>query len=148
MCDLQNDISFRGVSLNDAVATSSGIVGNQIETIDHSEVAIRQFREPLALKDGIDVGGVWLGARIVRISGVTYGSSRSDAMSRIASLEAVMLPVSGTFGFYALPLTEGTVQAQPQGLRVVWDRRMTGGDSSDQLGIPWSVVLYCADPGL
>ena len=152
MCDLKNlSVTFRGVSLNTVtitagVGTGKGLSGCQIDSIDHSEVQIRQFREPLALQDGIDVGGSWLGGRTVRITGTVYGLSRALAFAGIAALEAVMLPASGTFGYYPLTLSEGTLQVMPQGLRVVWDRRMYGGDATDPLAVPWSVSMYAKDP--
>jgi len=146
MCDLNNSFSFRNFALNTVSKTTSGLSGCQIESIDHSEVEIRQFTEPLALKNGIDVGGVWLGGRHVRITGTIYGTSRSAAFASLASLEAVMLPEEGTFGYYDFPFTEGTLSVRPNGLRVVWDRRMYGGESADPLAIPWSVTMYAKDP--
>jgi len=106
MCDLNNSFSFRNFALNTVSKTTSGLSGCQIESIDHSEVEIRQFTEPLALKNGIDVGGVWLGGRHVRITGTIYGTSRSAAFASLASLEAVMLPEEGTFGYYDFPFTD------------------------------------------
>jgi len=146
MCDLNNSFSFRNFALNTVSKTTSGLSGCQIESIDHSEVEIRQFTEPLALKNGIDVGGVWLGGRHVRITGTIYGTSRSAAFASLASLEAVMLPEEGTFGYYDFPFTEGTLSVRPNGLRAVWDRRMYGGESADPLAIPWSVTMYAKDP--
>ena len=146
MCDLNNAFSFRGVTLNTITQTTAGISGCQIESIDHSEVQIRQFREPLALSDGIDVGGVWLGGRVVHITGTAYGTTRALAFSGIAALTAAMLPENGTFGYYPLVLSEGTLNVLPTGLRVVWNRRMFGGNASDPLAIPWSVTLFAKDP--
>jgi hypothetical protein len=146
MCDLNTNIVFRTYSLNSVSQSTSGISGCQIDSIDHSEVEIRQFTEPYALKNGIDVGGVWLGGRHVRITGTVYGTTRAAAFAAIASLDAVMLPEAGTFGYYLLPLTEGDLYVRPNGLRVVWDRRMYGGDAADPLAIPWSVTMYARDP--
>ena len=146
MCDLNNAFSFRGVALNTVTFVNGVISGCQIESIDHSEVQIRQFREPLALADGVDVGGVWLGGRVVHITGTVYGTSRANAFSGIAALSAVMLPESGTFGYYSLALSEGTLQVLPTGLRVVWNRRMFGGNAGDALAVPWSVTMYAKDP--
>ena len=147
MCDLSGSFSFRSVSLNNAAVQSGGkISGCQIESIDHSQVELRQFREPLAMVDGIDVGGVWKGGRHVTIVGTYYGTSRAAAFAGIAALDAVMLPESGTFGYYPLVLSEGTLQVMPQGLRVVWQRRMFGGNAADALAIPWSVSFYAKNP--
>lgn len=150
MCDLNNAFSFRGFALNTTsmVAYTDGarISGCQIATIDHSEVEIRQFTEPLALQNGIDVGGVWLGARHVRMTGTIYGVDRAAAFASVASLTALMLPEPGTFGYYAFALTEGTLYVRPHGLRVVWDRNMFGGAASMPLAIPWSVSMYAKNP--
>ena len=151
MCDLNVAVSFRGFALNTVTitpgaGTGTGLSGCTLDTIDHSEVEIRQFTEPLSLVNGIDVGGVWLGGRHVRMTGTIYGVSRAAAFAAVATLTTAMLPVSGTFGYYTLALTEGTLQVRPNGLRVVWDRHMSGGDASDALAIPWSATLYAKDP--
>lgn len=146
MCDLSNAFEFRSVQLNTVSQSAAGITGCQIDSIDHSEVEIRQFTEPLALQNGIDVGGVWLGGRHIRMTGVVYGTSRQSAFDQIAALDVVMLPEEGTFGYYAFVLTEGTLYVRPNGLRVVWDRRMYGGEATDPLAIPWSVTMYAKDP--
>jgi hypothetical protein len=146
MCDLNNAFTFRSFSLNTVTQSAAGITGCQLDSIDHSEVEIRQFQEPLALRNGIDVGGVWLGGRHIRMTGTIYGTSRAAAFAALASLEAVMLPAEGTFGYYDFVLTEGTLSVRPNGLRVVWDRRMYGGESADPLAIPWSVTMYAKDP--
>lgn len=150
MCDLNNAFSFRGFALNTTsmVPYTDGarIRGCQIATIDHSEVEIRQFTEPLALQNGIDVGGVWLGARRVRMTGTIYGVDRAEAFNAVAALTSVMLPEEGTFGYYALALTEGTLYVRPHGLRVIWNRDMFGGQSSMPLAVPWSADFYAKDP--
>jgi hypothetical protein len=146
MCDLNNAFTFRSFSLNTVTQSAAGISGCQLDSIDHSEVEIRQFTEPLALRNGIDVGGVWLGGRHIRMTGTIYGTSRASAFAALAALEAVMLPAEGTFGYYDFVLTEGTLSVRPNGLRVVWDRRMYGGESADPLAIPWSVTMYAKDP--
>lgn len=145
MCDLSVGITFRGVEINTVTQSSAGISGCLVDSIDHSEVEIRQFTEPYALQNGIDVGGVWLGARHIRITGTIYGTSRAAAFAALAALEAVMLPEEGTFGYYTLALTDGTWGVRPNGLRVVWDRRMYGGDAADPLAIPWSVTMLARD---
>ena len=151
MCDLNNAFSFRGFALNTTTVTGgggsgTGIAGCTLDSIDHSEVEIRQFMEPLALRNGIDVGGVWLGGRHVRMAGTIYGVTRAAAFAAEAALRAVMLPEPGTFGFYPFALTEGTLFVRPNGLRVVWERRMFGGAADDPLAIPWSVTMYAKDP--
>ena len=150
MCDLNNAFTFRGVELNSAALATGGTTGGkvlsgcQIDTIEHGQVEIVQFKEKLALADGMDVGCVYLGGRHIYITGTYYGTDRAAAIAGIAAIEVVMLPASGdgTFGYYTFPLTEGSVAVQPQGLRVVWNRNMYGGKSTDPLAIRWSVTMY------
>ena len=150
MCDLNAAFSFRGFDLNTTSMVSytdgARIRGCSLSTIDHSEVEIRQFTEPLALANGIDVGGVWLGARRVRMTGTIYGVTRAEAFNAVAAATSIMLPAPGTFGYYALVLTEGTLYVRPHGLRVVWDRNMFGGAESMPLAVPWSVDMYAKNP--
>lgn len=150
MCDLNNAFSFRGFTLNTTTMVpytdGARIRGCTLSTIDHSEVEIRQFTEPLALQNGIDVGGVWLGARRVRMTGTIYGVDRAEAFNAVAALTSISLPEPGTFGYYALALTEGTLYVRPHGLRVVWDRNMFGGAASMPLAVPWSLDMYAKNP--
>ena len=46
----------------------------------------------------------------------------AEAFNAVAALTSVMLPEEGTFGYYALALTEGTLYVRPHGLRIVWNR--------------------------
>ena len=152
MCDLANlSVTFRSFALNTVtqvpgVGSGTGLSGCAIDSIDHDGVEIRQFREPLALQNGIDVGGCWLGGRHVIMRGTIYGVSRAAALASLASLRAVCLPEEGTFGYYSLTLTEGTLMVMPQGLRVTWDRHTLGGKATDALAIPWYCAFYAKDP--
>lgn len=150
MCDLNDPIPFRGIDLNTTTTVTNvdgpREQGCRVDSIDHGEVEIRQFREPLALMNGVDVGGVWLGGRVVRMTGTVFGVNRADALDRIAALTAIMLPVPGTFGYYPLALTEGTLNVLPTGLHVNWQRNTFGGNEAMPLAIPWSVTMYAKDP--
>ena len=151
--DFTQDLVFRGVSLNSLsysyVEGKTVAVGCTVDSLDPSQIEIRQFTEPLALEDGIDVGGTWLGGRHVRMTGTVYGSSHSDAVSRLLAIAAVMTAASGTFGYYALPIPGfGTISVRPNGLRYNFERRQHGGDTANPLAIAWSVTFYAADPSI
>jgi hypothetical protein len=148
-CDLTQAVTFRGINLNSVTlvaGTGPKLQGCSVDSFDTGAIEIRQFREPMALVDGIDVGGVWLGGRHPRMSGTVYDTTRAAAFARLATLEAVMLPVSGTFGFYPLVFTGGTLSVMPLGLRMFFVADRQGGHSGDALAIPWSVSFYCKDP--
>ena len=87
--DLTRAIAYRGIALNTVADTlTSGqttIAGCQVDMFDLSDLEIRQFGEAMALADGIDVGGVWLGARRVAMRGTVYDASRGEAYARIAA---------------------------------------------------------------
>jgi hypothetical protein len=151
--DFTASCPFRGYDLN---SYSESLVGGQtvpvgcvIETLDPSQLEIRQFTEPLALEDGIDFGGTWLGGRHVRMTGAVYGSTHADAISRLLGLAAVMTAESGTFGYYPLAIPGfGTISVRPNGLRYQFDRKQHGGDTSKPLAVSWSVTFYAANPAI
>lgn len=148
-----SDLPFRGYSLNalsqSLVGGQTVTVGCQLDTLDPSEVEIRQFTEPLALQNGIDVGGVWLGGRHVRMTGVVYGSTHADCITRLLALAAVMVPESGTLGYYALPIPGfGTIYVRPNGLRYVFVHDQHGGIASLPLAVSWTVTMYAKDPAI
>jgi len=151
--DFTQDLVFRGVSLNSISSTlvngQTVVTGCAVNSIDPSQLEIRQFTEPFALTDGIDVGGTWLGGRHIRITGTVYGSSHADAVSRLLAIANVMVATSGTFGYYALPIPGfGTIQVRPNGLRYNFERREHGGNSAEPLALDWSVTMYAANPAI
>jgi hypothetical protein len=150
-------LTFRGTSLNTAAASVSNgqsvISGIKVTHLDVSAVEIRQFTEPLALLDGIDVGGAWLGARHIEMRGTVYGATHAAAADLITTLEALFLIESGEFAFYALVFTKmstgggtTTIYCRPNGLRYNYDWSKHAGDASLPLAIEWAVTLYAKDP--
>lgn len=148
--DLNQPITFRGLDLNtvttEMVNGKPAIVGCQVDSFEHGPVEVRQFTEPLALMNGVDIGGAWYGARTLAMAGTVYGSSPSDARSRIDAIDAAMTFDAGTFGHYSLSHSGGSIEARPNGLIYVLHRAVQGGSASDPLSIQWSVSFYCAAP--
>lgn len=150
--DFGTPVMFRGVDLNDAVASAGGIVGCQIDVFDPDEVEIRQFTEPQALRNGIDVGGVWLGARHIKVEGTVNDLTRPLTLARLDALATILLPVSSTFGVYDLTWTSGgtpkSISVMPRGIRAPLDRDKHGGLDARPLAIRWSVVFWAKDPAI
>jgi len=170
--DLTRPIAFRGTLLNDvAISQVEGrpvLRGCRVDYMDVSDVDIVQFREKLALSDGMDVGGVWLGARRIVIRGTVFDKTRGETYDRIASLETLFLPkainsTTQVFGFYDLSFytvtgagdaaTLQTISAQPQGLRYAIERPAHGRNDFDNawdppLAIAWQVSLYAKNPAM
>lgn len=158
--DLTRAVTFRSTNLNtiadSLISDQTVIIGCQLDSFDLSDIELRQFSEPLALADGIDVGGVWKGARKLSMHGTVYDENRGKTYDRIDALEAIMLPDSGTFGYYALTFytitgsgaVQKTLQARPNGLRYAIDKNKHGGNDADALAIQWAVSFYCKDPSV
>lgn len=154
--DLNKSITYRGTELNAVTHTNTGgqtvITGCKVQRIDPSNIETRQFTEPLALVDGIDTGGAWLGARHIEIKGTVYGSTRQDAASRLDALEAIFLLASGTMAFYDLVMHKQkdnstvTISCRPNGLRYASNDTQHGGLDAQPMAIEWSVSLYAKDP--
>lgn len=163
--DLSRAVAFRSIQLNTVtesnVAGLTVIIGNQLDFFDLSDLEIRQFTEPLALTDGIDVGGVWLGARRIVLRGTSYDKTRGECYDRIKALEDIMVPASGTFGFYDLtfstiagssstPATK-TISCRPNGLRYAIDKSKHGLSALQAdmpLAISWAVSLFVKSPSI
>lgn len=157
--DLTRAITYRGQDFNTITESNSGgqtvLQGCSVEVLDLSNVEIRQFGQPLALADGIDVGGVWLGARHVIMQGNVYGSSRGDCWDRAAAREAILLPQpSGQFGYYDFVfntvtvggVVEVTLSLRPGGMRYQVTRTKHGGPDANPVSLGWSCALYAKDP--
>lgn len=163
--DLNRPIFYRGIELNSPTTIDPTrvngkpvIVGCQVDWFDPTEVEIRQFREPLALQDGIDVGGTWIGARRLSLRGTVYDKSRGETFDRLSALEEVMTAQSGSFGYYPLTyytisgvdgtLTLKSIDCLPNGLRYAIVRDEHGGDIDEPLAIRWSALLYAKRPAV
>jgi hypothetical protein len=154
--DLTQPVSFRGQSLNSWSLSGGIILGNVIERMDVSRFDLRQFQEPLALVDGIDVGGSWLGGRHVLISGSSFGSGRGATFDLVEALAAVMIPESGAFGYYDLTwyqLTAGGLvlkhlSCRPLGLMVPQEKSNSTGNNAVPMGQLWSVAMFAHNPAI
>lgn len=159
--DLTRAVAFGNTALNTVTQGSeAALSGCKVTLFDASEVEVRQFTEPLALGQGLEVGGVWYGARHVRINGIVYGTTRGAAFDAIGVLEAAFDPTAiyiatpASFGYGSLTwyvktastATQRTLYCRPNGLHVAITDDMFGGPDSAPLGIPWSVTLLAKVP--
>jgi hypothetical protein len=158
--DLTRSVKYRNTELNSVTDSSDVLSGVRIDNADWSEVEWRQFMEPTALHDGLDIGPVYAGHRVIRLSGTVYGSTRKAAFEAIQALDALFAPTAPyvadatTFGYapFVFYWHEGgvrvtkTFQVLSHGLRVVWRREWFGGSDRDPLAVPWTVMLVSNDP--
>jgi hypothetical protein len=145
--DLTFPVVIGSATLND-VAYSGALYGTTVDAIDLSEVDVRQFEEPLAKANGIETGGVWLGARHISISGTLYGTDHDDLMDRAASLIEDLSPATGGFGLVTMSWyedidTSGAIDVRPDGPRFQWDRVKHGGANMPS-AVQWT--LKCIAP--
>jgi hypothetical protein len=168
MADLTQPVYMGGFQMNTmslvaGQGTGSGLYGCAVHTFDYSNLQIRQFTEPKALAQGLDLGGVWLGARLVAMAGEISDVSRGACYDRLASLEAVCSPLAfysgrgdtklgyGPLYFWTLGgggLVLHYINMRPDGLRWVDNREKHGGKTTDPLTIQWTLTGICADPAI
>lgn len=161
--DLTRAIAYRSIALNTVADTLTSeqttIAGCKVDLLDLSDLEIRQFGEPLALADGIDVGGVWLGARRIIMRGAVYDKTRGETYARLSALEDAMTPQDGgEFGFFDLTFytisgstptaTQKKVSARPNGLRYAIDSSKHNGLDANPLSIQWAVSMFVKSPGI
>jgi len=155
MADLNGSITYNGTQLNAVTETNTAgqtvIAGCKVHYFDPSAVEIRQFTEPLALVDGIDTGGAWLGARHITIKGTVYDSTRQLTAARIDALETLFKLASGTMSFFDLVFatmagSTKTISCRSDGLRYASDASKHGGLDAQPMAIEWAVNLYAKNP--
>jgi hypothetical protein len=161
--DLTRAVAFRSFALNTVTLAAGGIpYGCTVDSCDYSQLEVVQFTEKLALADGLDVGGVWLGARHVVMTGTIYDVSRGAAFDRLATLDAALAPTAeyvatpSSFGFAPLTfyiktassVVQKTLSVRSNGLRVNWQRAMFGGNDADPLALPWSATFVAKNPAI
>lgn len=156
--DLNKNVTFLGLNLNQPVVSGGVASGCTIEQVDMSAIEVRQFREPRALEDGEDLGPVYKGGRRITITGTVYGTTRTQAFTTIETMNVALYPTKNyittpaSFGFAALTfydVVDGAqyhLLARSDGLRVQWEKQMFGGNDLDPLAVPWSCTFVVAAP--
>ena len=154
--DLSADVVIAGLSLNNVVPATVGgrmvLIGNRVDFMDVGPAEPVQFKEKLALVDGMDYGGVWKGARNIDIKGITFASSRAAAFAAVSLIEAAVTAVSGTFGLVAITFTSGgvvkSITARPNGLHVPSRRNTAGGVAGEAISIGWEFTAHAMNPAV
>lgn len=163
--DLTLPVAHRGFALN-TTTRSAGIatqrVGCQIDRWELDAPAVRQFMEPRALHDGLDVNEPFFDGRQARMWGTIYGATRAAFFSAVKALRDSLDPVlayaadASNFGFTALTFSETrtggtkaiTLYVRPNGLSIIIDRDKTGGTANQGLSAPWSTSFIMRDPAI
>jgi hypothetical protein len=170
--DLTRDITFRGVSLNDASAQvgKPGLIGCSIDHMDISALAIQQYIDKTAQNEGMDfqgVGNLNVASRHVTMRGTLYGQSRGDLWDRLVELRTALDPVQSyaddqtNEGFLPLAWTEPTalgtvnrhINARPEGIHEPINRdrqgtnaKVAGEEDNVALSLLWSCEFRTRDP--
>lgn len=139
--------------LNDVALVGGALQGNATHAALVGPAVARQFTEPFAKTDGLDVGGVWLGSGQVIIDGTTFGATRGDLGERMDAMREALLPVSGTDGksvlrWYDPDGGEYRLTVRPDGPGLTEERAAQGGPDASPSGIPWRVKLLAIDPSV
>lgn len=173
--DTTRDIEYRGFLLNDAAIRDSiepgpgigkGIDGSVVDSFDPSDKDVVQFLEKRALRDGMDAGDVFYGARRIRMAGTLYGSTRAlfydkvDAFFEATNAVLAQREEPANKGFVPLKWSKPTNRAAdyPEGIialqvfarpamsQVIIQRDQHGGDDSHGLSVPWQASWIMRDP--
>lgn len=170
--DLRKDITYGGsYSLNDAsVDSTDTISGNTINDLNISPVSNVGYVEKKAISPGMDASDTYLGGRIVKIQGQTFGSDHADMYDKLSDLLSALspdaalnqdpanlgyLPLAGQF-----PTKDTSFTADSDGVRWIpvlincraknpplfdLNRDKVGGIDYG-LTVPWQVELDARDP--
>lgn len=166
--DLTRPVAYRLFPLNTTSKDNDvPIDGCQIDSVDYSPVEAYGYREKRSGSDGLDASDVFLGARIVRLSGTLYGKSLGDLYDTLSQFRAALLPTSaftespGDLGYLPLTFEESTLDLArfPTGYitkmmkvramntpRVSMVRDHVGGVSRYGYSITWDVQMEAIDP--
>ena len=89
-------VRYRGIELNtvDMVPGVGLRKGNLLEVFDLSDVQGVGYTEKKAQRDGLDASDVYLGARYVRLQGVTYGEDIADLHDRLQEVRTALTPTA------------------------------------------------------
>lgn len=166
-------VRYRDVDLNTVVdAVGGGRVGTLLEEFDWGNVQSHGYVEKRAQDDGMDVSDVFLGMRMVRLMGVTYGQNPADLQDRLQVIRTILTPTVAyaedmpNYGFlpleFIIPTNDTTnfpsgyrdveLRARPRNQPTFIERRDAGAgrgkDPNRGGAVMWQSTLECRDPRL
>jgi len=114
--DLTKPVFYRNLAINTVItqAGSRVLQGVSIEDIDYSLINAVGYQEKRAAADGVHASDVYLGARMINLSGLIYAASREDLFDRLHLIRSVFSPTSayaedpGDRGFIPLYFKQAT----------------------------------------
>lgn len=169
--DLTRAIRYRGFDLNKIMydAVSRDMVGCEVRSVEYGSVVGVGYEEKRAMGDGTDVADLYLGKRIVTMTGNVYGRTRAEAFEKFNDLADVMTPTDAyedspvnrgyvSMDFY-MPTTDTTyfpsglihavMLVRPMSsLSARFDSDVHGGDDDKALAIPWTARLDARVPDI
>jgi hypothetical protein len=170
--DLKDSILYQNFDVNSSAVSSDevidgGIVGTTIKNVTYDDVAVQQFLEKKALREGMDAGELLSAGRNLSLTGGVFNGRRARAFDDIQTIRRIFsprlayladkahqgfLPLSYSVptdreDFYPATKIELYMNVIPRALRgLIFDRHRTGGRAGDALAIPYQVLLYAKDP--
>lgn len=167
--DLTRTIGYRGFALNTIQfdAVSRDMVGCEVRSVEYGNVPGIGYEEKRAMADGTDVADLYLGKRLISMSGTIYGRTRAEAYRLYSQLAEVMTPTDAyesnpsQRGYLPLDfyfptddttnfpsgLVHAMIFARPMAsLSARFDSDRHGGDDNKALAIPWNAQLDARVP--
>jgi hypothetical protein len=166
--DISKSVTYRGIEVNGAALYPGRTLrGIAIENIDYSGVEAVGYTEKRAAADGMHASDVYLGPRMVELSGHVYASSASELFDYLHVLRAVFSPTSayqespGDRGFLPFKFQQPTLDLDsfPDGviplqmhlrpranLRFSVNRDRIIGEAKKPTATPWAAELWAKDP--
>lgn len=165
--DLTKPITYRGLNLNDVTQHNRVLRGISVENVDYSGVEGVGYMEKRAGADGMHASDVFLGPRMISMSGLIYATSLAELFDRLRLLRVTFSPTSaygesppdkGFLPFrYSQPTEDGDsfpggeidlmIYARPRGLpQFTLTRDRLIGIQTKAQAIPWVAGLLAKDP--
>lgn len=166
--DLTKAITYRTFSLNSLTKDANqNLVGCEVTQVEYPGVPGVGYDEKRALADGYDASDVFLGKRLIGLTGALYGTTRGEFFDLKQALVSAMTPTSayaqspGDKGFLPFDYYEPTENLVdfPLGYihKMVFARPVrqpslilasdaTGGADGQPLSLKWTGLLECKDP--
>jgi hypothetical protein len=166
--DLTKAIGYRGFLLNTVVKDANQrLVGCETKRVDWPGVQGHGYDEKRAHEDGFDASDVFLGKRLIGLSGGLYGITRGDFYDLAQAFITALTPTAayddapGDRGFMPLDFYVPTMNTVdfPSGLihkqvfarpvrqpSLIYIDDRTGGDDDQPLSLEWTALMECRDP--
>jgi hypothetical protein len=165
--DLTKAVAYRGFNLNSLTLASNDLSGCEIKRVDWPGVPGVGYDEKRALDDGYDASDVFLGKRLVGLTGAIYSDTRKELYDLKQALVTALTPTAaydddpGAKGFMPMDFyvpTGNTIDFPASYIHqmvlvrpvrqptFVIESDKTGGLDTQPLSMEWTALLEAKDP--